>query len=423
MPNQATFHFQPFSSIASKSLRSAIFIWVTICFSATLVSAQPCSRDAVKHAAGDAKALREKLVSTTVADGMDPSVPEPTQKQIRALKDAVARATAAYLRCEPVDPVDLKAMETSLLAQMAVNEPKDAPSPAQSGQAVSGVYGTSLQISASHPEGQPGLIAVTASFGINCGSDAMLLVFERQGDTWRQALRWQADAYDQISGAFGGFFQFAVLPQSEKGPWLVAAVHGTPWCTSRWSGWHLDLLQPARGSTPQKVVQHLKNGYARGNEPVFKRRSDGFEFRVERSSLDISVMTRTGIYRYRLAGDQLQRVQPIAMNGRDFVDEWLQVEWDEAQRWSDPASLSSLQKGHEKFAALIGPKATDRPQFTFGPVRGCTDDPKHFQVELKLDPGATNYFQLKLGENSFTMLAAGTQADARCKGADLMRKR
>jgi hypothetical protein len=32
-----------------------------------------------------------------------------------------------------------------------------------------------------------------------------------------------------------------------------------------------------------------------------------FEFRVEKGSLDLGVMTRAGIYRYRLANDKLER--------------------------------------------------------------------------------------------------------------------
>ncbi|MBZ5523180.1 MAG: hypothetical protein LAP21_13165 [Acidobacteriia bacterium] len=140
---------------------------------------------------------------------------------------------------------------------------------------------------------------------------------------------------------------------------------------------------------------------------------------TKKGSLDAGVMTRTGIFRYRLAGDKLERVQPIAMNARDFVDEWLQVDWNDARRWSDTRDLSGLEKEHDRLAALRDPKSQARPLFTYGAVRACRDDPKHFQVELELEPGEGSYFQLRQGENSFLMLAAATQPDARCKGADL----
>ncbi len=407
----------------STKLFMAAALWAAVLSISLSAAAQPCSRDSVRQAASDARALRAKLLAAKLTDGMDQSVPQPIRMQIRELKNTIEKAVSAYLRCEPAELVDLKAMESSLLTQMAVNEPEDDSPPYAPNQPVSAIYGSGLKVSASRPDGRPQLIAVTAAFGINCGTDTMLLIYERPSGTWQRTLRWRSDNYDQISDAFGDFFQFSVLSQDTHGKWLAAVAHGTPWCTSRWSRWSVDLIQPASSGEPQRTKQHIQSDYIRENAPVFKRRSDGFEFRVEKGSLDVDVMTRAAIYRYRLADDQLQRMQPIAMNGRDFVDEWLQVEWSDARHWSDPANLSILEKVHAGFRALRAPAAKNLPLFTYGAVRACSDDSKHFQVELKSDPGQTTYFRLNQGENSFSILSAGAEADQRCKGADLMRKR
>ncbi len=349
---------------------------------------------------------------------MGMQLPPSLQKEISKLKDALSATVSAYLQCAKADAVDLTAMQSELVRMTAVQEPP--PITQFDKEQVDGFYGTELKIIASHPANAPQLIAVTIKFGIECGDDSMLLIYERKTNTWQESLRWQSGDYAKISGAFGDFFQYAVLPR-EQGHWVVAAAHGTPWCTSRWSAFDLDLIQPIRDGSRQRVLQHTTYGYVRFEKDVIIRyRPDGFEFRDEEGSMDSDVMTRTGVYRFRLANDRLERVQPIALNGRDFVDEWLQAPWSDAKRWSDEANLDSLAKEKTFFDRKNN---SGRPMLSFGAVRSCSDDLKHFQVELDLDPGPTHYFQIKQGENSFTMLSATTQPDTRCKGPDLMLKR
>lgn len=259
----------------------------------------------------------------------------------------------------------------------------------------------------------------------------MLLAYEWRGGRWQRALRWQSGDYGEVKDAFGDFFNYVVVPQQGEGGWLLAAAHGSPWCTSRWSGFGLDLVQPATKQISQKVLQHIDHGYVRGDvEPVLKLVPGGFQLKVETGMIDMDVMTRTGIFRYRVNGGQLEHVQPIANNGRDFVDEWLQAPWADATRWSAPKALAALQEIHVR----IGEKRYDKdsPTFTFGSVRSCSDATSHFQVELDAEwvsdkgsskPAGTTYFQIEQGMNSFTMLSAASAPDPKCTGADIMKAR
>jgi hypothetical protein len=65
---------------------------------------------------------------------------------------------------------------------------------------------------------------------------------------------------------------------------------------------------------------------------VIKPKQDGFDLRLEVGMLDVDIMTRRGVYRYRTTGKKIERIQPIAMNGRDFIDEWVKVKWSDAVR-------------------------------------------------------------------------------------------
>jgi hypothetical protein len=285
------------------------------------------------------------------------------------------------------------------------------------------IYGNALRIDATRPVAGLALIAVQASFSIGCGSDTMLLIYEWEREAWRLSVRWQSDSYKEVSGAFGDFFKFVILPQNESREWLLAVAHGKPWCTSRWSAYDLNLIQPARNQELQRVLDHKNPTYVRFEvDPTMEIVRGGFELRLETGQLDIEFMTRLGIYRYRILDNKLQRVQPIALNGRDFVDEWLQSDWNDSVRWSASAHLSNLQNVHIEIARRYAPKSGDHTLFSYGPVRGCTGDSKHFQVEFDRDSGSATYFQIEQGENSFTMLDASPASDPRCKGANLMKK-
>ena len=146
-------------------------------------------------------------------------------------------------------------------------------------------------------------------------------MYEWGGGGWRQVLKWQSEKYSEVNDAFGDFFEYSIAPLSSSGQWAVAVAHGHPWCTSRWSGFDIDIIAPVHHAAPQRVLFHKNYGYSREADPVMEAKADGFELRLKIGMMD-GITTRLGIYRYRTIGN-VQRIQPVAMNGRDFVDEWL----------------------------------------------------------------------------------------------------
>ena len=57
---------------------------------------------------------------------------------------------------------------------------------------------------------------------------------------------------------------------------------------------------------------------------------------------------RTYVYHYRIKGEEVTRIAPVAFDAHDFVDEWTSVPWEEAAAWSDPVNLQNLRQGHEE---------------------------------------------------------------------------
>jgi hypothetical protein len=408
-------------------MRTAIFVFAISLLFPFICPAQTCSQNAIQRAAENAKLIHARLLAIkgTSQDEIDYDVTPATHQLIRAMKDALTTATNEYLQCESGNSADAQTIETALANLIGANAPESVPqSTSETTTFPDHIFGDDLRISVTHPDSSPQLVAMKASFTAgSCGVDTMLLIYAWGGKNWNQMVRWQSNDDSSDWHPFGDFFEFAVLPQKESGRWLLAVAHGFPWCTSRWSGYSLDLIKPAQNSAPLRTLVHKNAGYVRGDiDPTLKAVPGGFELRLQTGQLDLEYMTRLGIYRYRVIGDSLQRVQPIALNGKDFVDEWLQSDWSDAIHWSATTHLGDLQNVHAEVAKRIAPKSGDDAVLSYGPVRACSGDPKHFQVEFDRDPGKPTYFQIEQGENSFTMLDASPTPNSHCKGVDLMQK-
>ena len=423
------------------AMRWLVFALLMVGTGPTVRAQQLCAPADLHASALRAKALQAQLLAATVGfQDMDTNVARPLQIQIHAFKDTLATVAASSLQCL-LETADAAALESTLAAALGANLPQAKPDGAADDQSTSPahVYGADLTVKVSRPSRPAGLLLVVFNFGIACGDDSMLLAYEFRGGRWQQAVRWQADDYDEISGAFGDFFDYQAIPieRPEGAPqWLLAVAHGTPWCTSLMSGFEVNVIDPVRDLHPQKIIYTEKEGYHRGDVPATMRiEPDGFELRMEAYSLDLSLVTRIAFYRYRFMGSpaggyQVERIQPIANNGRDFVDEWLQSPWGEAAKWAAPDGLAGLEPIHKRIEALRSPETKEWPTFTYGPVRACTDSATHFQVELdqeaseqaKPRPTPPTFFQIREGKNSFTLLSASTQHDPHCAGPDIMAK-
>jgi len=397
---------------------------------------QPCQRSNSQTVLNQVKTIKAQLLAFKLQGEMDPEVPAPLQAQIRSFKESLAALAKTALQCAPED-ANPKVIETTLIKLLDANKPvvveeNDSRKPPQ----LDHIYGDGIDVKVTAPENYPKIRLIKISFGIACSEDALLLAYELHGSRWQQVLRWQSGDYDLIKGAFGDFFEYQVVPQKDPGNWLVAVAHGNPWCSSNMSGFDLDLIQPMQGPAPQQILFHKNAIYTRASYThVMKSKPDGFELRLEAYSMDIGIIFRPVIYRYRVSGNQVVRIQPIAMNGRDFVDEWLQSEWSESKNWSATSEITELEAAYKKIRDLRDRDVSAKqwPDFTYGPVRGCSDSPSHYQVELdegwwveeKKDwrPDAPTFFQIEEGKNSFTMLSASGKPDPHCTCHDIMPKR
>lgn len=387
--------------------------------------AEPCDQ-AVRRSAAAVLQAQKDLVGQPVKD-MDTEVPPALRVKIAGFKDTLVAGVDAVMDCEAANATAEK-LQKDLVGQFHANQPVASK--------IDWHYGANLQVKVTAPVAQTSLRIVELSFDIECGGDTILLAYElaRRNsqvisvagahvdsgtpDGLGRVLRWQAAPYEEINGAFGDFFEYVVLPAQDGKPWRLAVAHGEPWCTSTMSGLNLDLIEPEPGGA--HVVWSTKQIYRRGDSsPRLVLRPNGFELRADVFTIEMEQIVRKGVFRYVVDGDTVRRVGPIAVDGRGFVDEWLQLPWSEAKQWSVAEGSEGFEKAHEAFAR--GRKDAS-VTYSYGPVRACLMKGQ-YEVEIDAEPGGKQFYDIREGPNGYTMVNFGTTQDERCSGPDLMKKK
>jgi hypothetical protein len=364
-----------------------------------------CTREAVGSAAIAMRTARAELMAVPLEDD-GTSVGPDAGRRIEAAKDRLRDFVRAMMDCAPTsaEPAALAAaMDQRGGASDSPPHDPNSPPPDRHGSAVA--------YEVSRVDSHPDMMAVVVTLGIKCGSDSMLILYRRTHSGWREALVRRAEPYREVRGGWGDL-RFEVSPRDPQGRWFVATVSTTPWCTSAWQGLNYELARPGSAPDRPQIFFSGRNTTYLGNEEDIRLRAepDAFEIRHDGSSLDPDILVRRHVRRYRVAGESVRRVQPVAENIRDFVDEWVDSPWAEAKAWSgsDPglaAAHSGLQAA--RYKTLGG----------FASIRGCRGGATQIELAGQDGPG---WFLLARGgaAGPWTMERVTRRAAAGCRGPD-----
>jgi hypothetical protein len=347
-----------------------------------------CSQAAIREAANDLSTVQKTLLSTPLGDEMDTRIRPAVRQDIVKMKNHIAHLAEAYMACQPLT----SNAETVQHDLSALASAKDSI------QGNDTKYGSGLAFQVASNDR---LISITAAFGIKCGSDAMLLIFEPRQNSWAEALRWQSPPYNEVSGAFWSF-QHKISPPDVNGKWFVVTSRVKPWCSSTWSSIEYAILRPG----PKVLLKRTEEMWWGGEDFGKLTATEGSaEIRYHSSSIDLGIHNRLYLRHYEIKGDTVKRTQPVAESPRDFVDEWLVSPWSEAQHWSAPG-LEALHV-----------RAKDHA-YEFESVKMCSAD----AVQVALTDTKTDqvrYFRVT-GQTNFTMTKIRTTPDPGCSGPNLL---
>lgn len=243
-------------------------------------------------------------------------------------------------------------------------------------------FGYLYDVEVRQPTRHPDLLAVVTSITVPCGSDSSLNLFQRSGASWKLILIGETNGYTEVTGA-QGMFQFAVSPPNANGDWFVVTANVNPWCSSNWQALRYQVLRPGDSPLHPRVLHEESRGIYLGADQPYRLtvNPNGLQIHnVASQALDSSILTRVHVQKYEVAGDTVTRIPPLALTPEDFLDEWVDMKWEEASRWTSGSDTAQLQRWHDRLG-----RAESNDSYTeFDFVQPCPSSPNNLRWQIGL---------------------------------------
>jgi len=272
------------------------------------------------------------------------------------------------------------------------------------------------------PESDPGTLVVVTQLWIPCGTDpdSAIYVFQGSAREWKLVLAADAD-FDPVGDDQESGLQYRFSPPDPHGNWFLAIAHTPPACGPAPASLRYKILRPGPSPDQPQVVLDRREPVDPKFHPPFRLQVDEDWFALTRGKeRKLDGEPGVSIERYQISGDQISRLQPLALKPEDFLDEWVSLGWDEAARWSTQSADADLQKWHSRINAL----ANDSTEIEF--VQPCPAPPSAYKVWLvglwidqKLNPTAEDerlYIVVSDRKRAFFVDSVQTSRPPGCPG-------
>jgi hypothetical protein len=268
------------------------------------------------------------------------------------------------------------------------------------------------------------LLIVTTSVGIVCQYDQSAYAYEWADNHWKRI--WQYEQNDYSRSKYAPQYLTTHTWQDyengkKTGSRYILSIGHTSGCMSTWHSvyWGVWRLNP-EGS--KLLVDGSHGAWLRADTYIIGSIASNGEFAKPKADIlleftqgSISATVREGIRHYVIDGDDVRRIDPVALSPRDFVDEWLRSSWNESAGWSiSPSLRHSYQKMQSdyisgEFSPTMHCRTPDLWQVTLTP-----QDSKH---NFKEEPEV--YFLVQWNPPyHFTMMNVSNKPWPLCKKED-----
>lgn len=329
-----------------------------------------------------------KALNSEVDGCMDARVPFATGLLLTRLKHQLRDLIAKSINTQDAQndtPPQLQARVLAALKQAGV-ELSDPPFSEywKPEEEVIVSYGYIPAIDIEQPKHHPELLAIKTTLAINCGGDTSLYIFKRNENQWAMVLALETNDYEDISGAQNGL-DYAISPADEAGKFFIVAADVNAWPQSRWQSVRYKMLRIGASPYAPNVVLSAEHGILRDREPACKLTATANTFRLDfwgLQSLDYGIQERAYILRYSVDGDRVTRIAPLASRPEDFLDEWINLPWEEAARWVDATNREAMQRWHGRLQRTYDGNYY-YADFSF--IQPCKEQKNTWQIGLNID--------------------------------------
>ena len=189
-----------------------------------------------------------------------------------------------------------------------------------------------------------------------------------------------------------------ISPWNPANNYVALTLGVQTWCASVWH----DIYYRAYRIGGDPLARPLVSGeeFANvGDEPPIRGSVTPDEVLIQYNghSIDSGILVRQHVRHYRIDGPEAQRIDPLALRPRDFVDEWLTREWKEAAFWSESGNRVGMLAWHKKLH-----KDNEYGEFIY-PTMHCPSTPDLWQVGVDFSDPPTPIGEPPKGAVYFTV--------------------
>jgi hypothetical protein len=253
----------------------------------------------------------------------------------------------------------------------------------------------------------PNTLLVTAGVSVPCGVDEAVYLYQFDATSRTRVLEDRPLGY--------GSTHVELSQPDGEGRRLLLAHRWSIQCQSTWMGMAYSVYRfGLLSGLPERLLSE-EHGFWLGNDgPEFDLTPDGLVVEFLDSSLDTGVHNRTHVIRYEFK-DNVRRIDPVALQAQDFVEEWLAQPWEEMES----RSARGTSGMHRKLHSAGG---------EYDAVVPCTVRPGTWLISLDLDqigekdlkePRRSYFLVRELGKYRYRMEAVSEEEPSGCPGKGL----
>jgi hypothetical protein len=232
---------------------------------------------------------------------------------------------------------------------------------------------------------EPGILVVSTQLWIPCGSadpDSAIYVFRGSLRHWDLLLSTDSD-FDAVGGDVESGMQYKMSPPDSHGQWFLVVAHLPPSCRGKSNTIRYKVLRPGANADKPEVLLERGEKINPDFDPPFRLDVQPYWFAVtEGKQRKLDGGPAVSIARYRVYDHSVQRIAPIALTPEDFLDQWIQMSWNDVIEWTKASPNDALQGWHSKLNNLAS-DSTDLESVHL--CSGTVETDQVWLIELAVD--------------------------------------
>ncbi|HSP69768.1 MAG TPA: hypothetical protein VLN48_18720, partial [Bryobacteraceae bacterium] len=223
---------------------------------------------------------------------------------------------------------------------------------------------------------ESGFLILQTALGIECGFDESAYVYSWSAEGWRRVWQNEQNTYTDKDYKPQTLHAVLISPYNRENNYLVLTLGSQPWCFSVWHPVYYRTYRMGPDLASKPLLDAETEWANVSDDPPIRGSVSANDVLVEfwGGSIDSVLLSRQTVRHYRIDGNSVSRVAPLALRPRDFVDEWLTTDWREASSWSESANRANTRDWHAKIH-----KDKVSGEFIY-PTMHCPSTPDLWQV-------------------------------------------